>query len=152
MLVRTVLSIFFFTSFIGKLIHPDEALQVLRTTWELSSAHSRLTFVALIIFEAGVFLYVTVRGDRWALLACSVLVLLLSASPALQLLRGSEAGCGCGVPLKISPAAAQQFALARNAFIILIAGVGVRQLSSLPRMSQRSGIKSHSSHQIVHQP
>ena len=78
-----------------------------------------VAFVALCATEAGLAAsLLTHPGRRWPLLACAGFVAAVSVSPLLQLLTGSDAACGCGLPGTGGGATASVSTLGRNAGIV----------------------------------
>lgn len=122
-----IAAVLFAISAVGKLIEPQHAINVLVTVWGVG-AHLAPGFVLLLAaaeLTVGALCLALTRLPVRAT-ACVALVV-LSISPARQLVQRSQIGCGCGISFAMgSPALDQSLALARNlsvAVLLLVEGV-----------------------------
>ena len=109
----------------AKLAGPDPTLLVLTDLWHLPPAAADAAFVALIAVEAVLIALLLHRPWRTAgLLGTAAFLLIVSASPARQLVEGSTLGCGCNGQTTAGPPD-HALALARNGLLLSLTLYGL---------------------------
>ncbi len=107
---------------VAKLINPVPTSQVLRQVWHFSEAVSLGAFLALIAAEGVVVTLLILRRTRrlGSYLTIAFLIL-VSISPARQMIEGSEIGCGCGLGSSQGGLLDQATAIGKNVILALMA-------------------------------
>ena len=120
--VSIAVGLLFAVSLSGKLLSPTATLNVLTDVWHFPAAAATGLFVALCASEAGLGILLLARpGRRMSLLFAAVFTALLTTSPILQLVSGSDGPCGCGLPGSDGGSADLAVGVIRNIAIILAA-------------------------------
>ena len=120
---------------VGKLLSPDATLTVLREVWHAPPALADAGFVIIIVVEALLIALLVFRPWRLiGLAAAAGFLLVVSVSPARQLIEGSTVGCGCGGAAKVAATRIDHaIALGRNAFLLGLTIFGLWQFAP-PRL------------------
>ena len=105
---------------LAKLLHPDETLAVLTQLWGFTPGGADVASALLLTIEAAIVLLLLFgRTRRLGAVVGATFLIVVSVSPARQLLAGSDLGCGCG-GVSLPPTASQVVAVARNLFLIYL--------------------------------